>query len=42
MALALVVGPAKAGKIARLLEAYLGEADEDQALPVNLPSVAAQ
>ena len=29
MALALVVGPAKAGKIARLLEGYLGEIERD-------------
>jgi ATP-dependent helicase/nuclease subunit B len=34
MGLALVVGPAKAGKIARLLEGYLGEMERDPVLIV--------
>ena len=34
MGLALVVGPAKAGKIARLLEGYLAEIDRDPVLIV--------
>src|SRR5215212_9511091 len=34
MALALVVGPAKAGKIARLLEGYLEQLDRDPVLIV--------
>jgi ATP-dependent helicase/nuclease subunit B len=34
MGLALVVGPAKAGKIARLLEGYLGEIERDPVLIV--------
>ncbi|MBA2333053.1 MAG: PD-(D/E)XK nuclease family protein [Actinobacteria bacterium] len=38
MALALVVGPAKAGKIARLLDAYLDAVDQDPFLIV--PNVA--
>ena len=34
MGLALVVGPAKAGKVARLLEGYLGQIDRDPVLIV--------
>ena len=34
MGLALVVGPAKAGKIARLLESYLAEIERDPVLIV--------